>query len=767
MLRTSLKAVALLAAIMFGAGCSRSSGAAPPSPTIPVPAVTAEGDLASRFGKYYEPVPVDVKPAVPDYTLPLAPDGIQNLADVLSKLTPLGGAEAPDQLLKNGFVTIPYGAEEDVVAAYQDLKQKGVPVFVTSDSVLHLYHIQFDETLREIEEKEFYPDLVALTKTFQDEMKKRYDSASGPEREAFKKGLAYFTVGRKLLEPQSPVPPEVADWVEWELKKIDEHAGFSDFMEARTKAIFAYSEDYSQYVPRGHYTRSEELKRYFKAMMWYGRMTMLIKGHEKNGPESADPALVSVDEARAQTTLGAAISALLPALKIGDRSAFEVWQRMYAVTAYYVGLADDLTPSDYQKALASACGEKFSPRDFNDPAKLLKFKTELAKLAPPAIYSGTGQSAVNLDREGGALSPEQLDKILAKTTGFRLMGQRYIPDSYILGQLVAPVIELGARGDVFTAYTVPELGVIRAFPRGLDVMAVLGSDRAREVLGQLGDADYKGYDARLTGLREQFSNISTADWNRNLYWSWLYALKGLIQPASGPGWPTFMSTDAWKDKQLNAVLGSWSSLRHDTILYAKQSYTPTITITSADPRPRPEPPKPVVGYVEPVPEFYARLVALTKMSAKGLQDLKALDPDGEARLNSLAELLARLQAISEKELRNDTLTEDDYVFIRDFGANLSAIVAGASEAGQKTTLIADVHTDQNSSQVLEEGTGYVRLMLVAYKLPQGHILVGAGPVFSYYEFKHPMSDRLTDEKWRTMLPSNPPLPDWTKSFARF
>jgi len=97
------------------------------------------------------------------------------------------------------------------------------------------------------------------------------------------------------------------------------------------------------------------------------------------------------------------------------------------------------------------------------------------------------------------------------------------------------------------------------------------------------------------------------------------------------------------------------------------------------------------------------------------------------------------------------------------------VVTGADADGQKTTLIADVHTDQNTRQVLEEGTGYLRLLLVAYKLPQGHILIGAGPVFSYYEFKHPMSDRLTDEKWRELLQSDarPDLPEWTRSFASF
>lgn len=47
----------------------------------------------------------------------------------------------------------------------------------------------------------------------------------------------------------------------------------------------------------------------------------------------------------------------------------------------------------------------------------------------------------------------------------------------------------------------------------------------------------------------------------------------------------------------------------------------------------------------------------------------------------------------------------------------------------------------------------------------GQIVVGAGPVLSYYEFKHPMDDRLTDDKWRAMLNSEdlPEQPGWVKA----
>jgi len=117
--------------------------------------------------------------------------------------------------------------------------------------------------------------------------------------------------------------------------------------------------------------------------------------------------------------------------------------------------------------------------------------------------------------------------------------------------------------------------------------------------------------------------------------------------------------------------------------------------------------------------------------------------------------------ISKAELENKELNESDYEFIRNFGERLDYVVAGVDVEGKETTIVADVHTDCNTGKVLEEGVGYVNLILVAYTVPDGRIIVGAGPVFSYYEFKQPMDDRLTDEKWKEMLESNPPeKPEW-------
>jgi hypothetical protein len=104
----------------------------------------------------------------------------------------------------NGFVVIENPCnpnEEDITSLYTTLKQENIPIFITTDSVLHLYHIQFDETLRQIEENEFYDTLwnmdLALLKASTD----KYSSASGDEQEAARRNAAYFAVALSLLQP--------------------------------------------------------------------------------------------------------------------------------------------------------------------------------------------------------------------------------------------------------------------------------------------------------------------------------------------------------------------------------------------------------------------------------------------------------------------------------------------------------------------------------------------------------------------------------------
>lgn len=735
-----------------------------------------------NFTEHYSLIPLDITLRVPPYNLPLPTDEISNFPDFSSKV-PLS-SEALRLLEKNGFVVIdnPFNPREEYITRpYGTLKDREIPIFITNDSLLHLYHIQFDETLRQIEEKEFYQKMWQISQELLDDSIEKYQSTTEDLKEAAKRNAAYFGVGLSLLQPredqlcrngrkckdpglasayfqeeelakyQLKIPNFVKEQVKLELELIEKQEGFSE------SPIFFYQEDYSQYLPRGHYTRSEKLKNYFKALMWYGRMSMLLKGTEAILPGKTNPfnpeGLISKYDATVQT-----IQALLIASKFTESEGLkDRWERIYSVTSFYVGLADDLGPYEYMEALNYIFNSK-SHLDHLTEENIGKIKAKLAEYMPPKIFGGTGDCGIN-----PPFTPEEADECLEKTKGFRLMGQRFIPDSYIFSNLVGSYTGLysGDRDSRPFTLVMSAAGPIRGFPRGLDVMALLGSKRAKMTLKNLGDSHYQKYSEASKRLENEFSKFAQKDWNKNLYWAWLDALKSLLKEF-GDGYPTFMKTSAWQDKELTTALASWAELRHDSILYAKQSYTMPV---AAAPGPRP-PEKPVVGYIEPIPEFYNHLLALTKMTTTGLNEMEVLDEASKSRLESLEKILEKLVDLSVKELKNEELEKEDYDFIKNFGKWLNAVIAEVDEKAKRTTIIADVHTDSNTGQVLEEGIGYVNLIVVAYKIPDGRILIGAGPVMTYYEFKQPMQDRLTDDNWRKILASKPPEePEWVSNFV--
>ena len=785
----------ILTAVILITGC-----AAPQiPPTLTIPSVTAEGIPSPKLAlaSYYQTEGFSVTLAAPSYSLPLALTKITNLPEIEPRFRL---SENQKKLLeKNGFVVIPWFRGDDIVAPYNEMKQLDVPIFVTSDTLLHLYHIQFNEILKRIEEEELFDQLVDMSLAMMERATQDYRSFTDSDlKEAARRNAAYFAVALKLLQTptegydEAKLKAETEQWnrenpwdekefkpikkvsfsipsyvkadVEEEIKNIEEHQGFKPSAIFNSDAVCAcelpccYCEDYSQYIPRGHYTRSETLKRYFKAMMWYGRMAFLLKGGEGDECQALEGPLIAEKDAKLATIQASLISAELANVEAGDGTVQGIWDRIYSVTSFFVGTADDLTPYEYLSAIEKVFGTEFDVSLLANEEKLLALKAELAQMRNPEIYGGSGICVIY-----PPITREKLYECLAKTKGMRFMGQRFIPDSYMFQNLVSPAVGMYVGdGQPFTM-KMTAAGPARAFPRGLDVMTVLGSERAYQILEEEGDTEYEGkdtsYDKQLNELQDQFARFDAADWNRNLYWAWLYALKPLLEEF-GEGYPTFMQTQAWQDKALQTALASWAELRHDTILYAKQSYTPTLESA-------PAPPKPVVGYVEPVPEFYSHMLALTSMTREGLAQLDALSNEEKSRLEELERILGRLIDISKDELENKELDEADYQFIRNFGEELETIVAGVEAEGKETTVVADVHTDTNPPrQVLEEGVGYVNLILAAYKLPDGRILIGAGPVLSYYEFKHPMDDRLTDEKWKEMLQNGtaPDRPDWTSSF---
>ena len=604
--------------------------------------------------------------------------------------------EQEDFLSQNGLVVLKVNIFDSPANFYDSALHLGMPIVITTDAVLHTYHVLFDESLKRIEMSELIDEVNTTIKTLLTKAKNEVVIFAGTSLEnASKLNLMYLEVACALIQP-SFIP--TTEQAKAELQLISNHSNIL------FSPIFRYEEDYTQYVPRGHYTENQQLKAYFKTMMWLGRMRFAL----------------NVDD---QTKA----AVLLTWMVTGDSKIYSAWQRIYEVTKFFVGVSDDLTFEDYLAVL--------NDYGINSPNQLSE--SVVRSIAQSLLERNKARILGTYAETYPWLPPEhELERILNETAGLRFMGQRFIPDSYIFQQLVHPQVGL------------------RLMPKGLDIPAVLGSELAKEILEET-ESKYKNYTLQLEKLRTEFKTLSVTNWTRNLYWSWLYTANTTLKEISPEAkYPTFMTRPAWSYEKLQTFEGTWTELRHDTILYAKQSYTPMLVA----------PPTPFnTAYVEPYPETYRRLIGLINMTINGLTSLQLLSP----RINESLQTFIRISEIflnaSIIELEGKTLDTNMQEQIRQAAGQLVEILKDV----QSVTIVADVHTDPNSQLVLEEALGKPNVLIIIYADREGNLYAGAGPVYNYFEFTQPMNERLTDEEWIEMLSTDPPEPPkWTNKFAR-
>ena len=611
------------------------------------------------------------------------------------------------------FVVVDGSGErvDSFLGAYQNLNEEHVPIIVTTDTMLHQYHVFFDSSLRLIEQDELLGLSINMSLGLVEAAEAQYQLIADPWLKGrAERVVAFFAVALRLADPQAQVPAHVEALVGSEMALIEAHQGFADspIFNSTEPGVPAHVEDYSQYVPRGHYTRSEPLKRYFKEMMWYGRQPFYNRSVEETA--MAVLAVYALDSGRHV-----------------QLECWDAWERIYGVTEVFGGQSDDLMPTEYLPVVREVFGDGGPGlSNVSERALLQQFRGRVGAMRSPSIV--------------GTLVYDTEDATEA-TKGMRIMGQRWIPDSYMFQNLVHDKVEG------------------RLFPTGLDAAAVLGCERAEELLASE-KAQYPDYGPQLAKLKAEFAGLTQQQWRDNLYMGWTDTLTTLHPDFSNGKYPAFMRDPAWATEKVSTHMGSWTELRHDTILYAKQSYT--LKAGSAGHEKEPE----ERGYVEPVEGFYPRLKELVEDTRARLDSLQVLSGARVREFDGMASMIDRLEAMVQKELSGEELSDDDHAWLRGFGNKLAGISGTVESEDQKAMMVADVHTDANTGQVLEEGVGYVDFLVVKVKDPDGTVRYRTGPVFSYYEFKQPMSDRLTDEQWKAMLAGGqaPDRPEWTEEF---
>ena len=578
-----------------------------------------------------------------------------------------------------------------------------LPVFVTSDSILDAYHLIFDELLVQLEQGKLMDDAVTFSRQMMEIFDDLRDDLPADKVYLAEENVVFFAAALRMLDPVAAIPDYALEDVEAIVALADAAEGFM------VPPGFTHAEDFTQYKPRGHYTRSEDLGRYFKAMMWYGRLTFRAES-----PENTQ-------------------RAVMIALELAnDALASYNHVRITSVIDYMVGPSDDLTPWEFAEAALEVFGDM--PDDYSpifDEDNLDAFLEAVAKLRKPRILSD-----VVTDREVENSKDGDWESVVQ---GMRVFGQRYVLDSYIFQNCV----ELAVKN--------------RTMPTVLDVMAGLGSKEAwdREDF----DPRYIGFEENLAHLRDEFDGMDEDEWRATLYTSWLEALRCLDDDTSGAGYPTFMRGETWSAKQLNTQAASWTQLTHDTILYRKQSYT--MRATCVVPMPVPS----NFTYVEPVPELFEQLESMAQATDELLAGLYLGSPLIDRILDDFINALGALRRVAQAELDGVAPEATDMQAAR-YAYKITTMEVNGEKLQSKTVVVSDVHTDPNTMSCLEEGVGFIKFIVVVVPSKLGPVAC-VGPVFQHYEFTQPLADgRLTDEEWKTMLEDGtaPEHAEWARDF---
>ena len=254
-----------------------------------------------------------------------------------------------------------------------------------------------------------------------------------------------------------------------------------------------------------------------------------------------------------------------------------------------------------------------------------------------------------------------------------------------------------------------------------------------------------------------------------MYDAWLAALEPQLATRSA-AYPDFMRTEAWAAKALQTALASYTQLKHDTILYAKQGSAGE----GEGPEPPPFEPR---HWVEPDPVAFGRMTSAASLLRDGLSERAIISDDDADLLDSFIELSGWLGGIAARELDGDVATDTENERLGSIGSELeylwfasadTATVEGVPVASYEDSdaVVADIY--RSSFFYLELGTGNADAIYVIVPLGDGRFELAVGGISSYYEFRRPTSElRLTDEEWRQLLRQEPaavPRPAWQVPF---
>ena len=626
---------------------------------------------------------------------------------------------------KNGFVVSERLGKQSFISTIEDIYRKDLPLFITSDMILHAFHKSYDNILIDVEVNTLIPKLKAFLNKLNSEisvLELKYQSSY--MRDRLKDVDLYLTVARKLLD-ESSTPYYSSNSVAITNFMLD--IKNEQFKEVQFFSITPRKIDYSQFKPRGHYDSDmhPELRNYFRAMIWLGRMELYLIA-----PDAlVKPKLVEVQRQ-------AIMANLIYELLISAKQNVKL-KEIEDVIKAFVGEQDNVTTNNLLELRNSLEMTESSVLADTNYFKIYQDSLVKQSFAPQRILSQV------------LMHNPQSEEEIKPASAFLLFGQRFVIDSYVAGSVVYDKVKK-----------------TRMLPSTLDILYALGNDASVQLLVD-GLEKYE-YAPNLAGVRYLVDAYDSEFWNSTIYNGWLNSIRELNPPTDRSIYPTFMQTAAWWQQKMNSQLGSWTELRHDNVLYAKQSYSGGYTCFYPH------------VYVEPVPEFFGAMKDLALSFKDKMSKLNFSTPYMDYYFTNLFEISDTLESIANKELEGINLLDSEIKFMKRTLTNPQMGCGEVSYDGwyrklfysdyNPNYLAVDYHTaptDENGIMVgwvAHSGTGKIDLAIMNTELVTGENVAFVGPVYSYHEYVTTNFFRMTDKEWEENYLKLSTRPEWTKIY---
>ena len=614
------------------------------------------------------------------------------------------------KLAEEGFAIVPSNTSQ-LFHVYERNDYSDFPSFVTTDLYLQLYHLYIDCMLRELEEYQLLPLMTEYTQDMIDAMLAIIHNADNDDSETKRiagRNLQFFRVALHLFTGKPINASYTTEKAEIEKCLKAENAKSEMLMDYMGEISFPYS----LFRARGHYTRSDGLKRYFRGMMWLQTATMGLD-YETEVKQAVQMAY---------------------AMKLFKKTR-QKYDKIDNLITLLMGKHDNLS-------LLQVIAEVDKTGMSMD--ELLNDDKEIAKLTKELNEIGNKQTRIRPKFE--------------KTSHNKInvMPQRYQPDAEVLQEMVDYDSNPTKRG----------------VPKGIDVMAAMGVTAAEQILKEE-KTDWKQLLPNLDKMKKRMGEI---DWSETTATQWMETLKVLTTGTDNkspyfmqnPNWSKKdlnAALASWAELKHDAILYAkqpmgaecgggenvpepvvkgyvepnvkfWkkaSELLENTAKLLKDQNMMTEKIEGVTERLREE------------VEFLLR-VSEKELAGKILTD---------EEYDQISYIGATFENISLDLLRMPNQNLYNWVDIEG--------------ADRKVALVADVYTanaDNNKNKaILFEAVGDADEIYVVVEIG-GYLYLTRGAVLSYREFVQPIDQpRLTDEEWQKQLESNPRkgVPEWMKT----